>query len=126
MRSTLIMARFEKSRERSGRDKPPRRFSGNRGSAFGDKRSRSGDRQGGRRDFGRKRDIEMTKVTCSSCGVDCEVPFRPNSDKPIYCNDCFSGKEKKGSNRESKGQSNRDLDIINEKLNKIMKALKIE
>jgi CxxC-x17-CxxC domain-containing protein len=32
----------------------------------------------------------MHKAICSTCGKDCEVPFRPTGDKPIYCNDCFS------------------------------------
>lgn len=67
----------------------------------------------------------MTQVTCSSCGADCEVPFKPTSDKPVYCNDCFAGKGKSSSAKPS-NNSNRDLDIINEKLNKIMKALDIE
>ena len=33
---------------------------------------------------------EMFTVTCSSCGRDAEVPFRPTSGKPVYCNDCFA------------------------------------
>lgn len=35
---------------------------------------------------------QMHKAVCSECGKSCEVPFRPSSDKPIYCNDCFSSK----------------------------------
>ena len=31
----------------------------------------------------------MHRAVCSACGKDCEVPFRPTGDKPIYCNDCF-------------------------------------
>jgi len=80
-----------------------------------------------------KRDFEFTKVTCSGCGSDCEVPFKPTSNKPVFCSDCFSKKEKgsdrrsdRSSDRGAKSYSNRDLDVINEKLNKIMKALKIE
>ena len=81
------------------------------------------DSGGGSNRYSRNRsDVEMTKVICSSCGVECEVPFKPTSNKPVYCSDCFEKKEKGGSNR----SSSKDLDIINEKLNKIMKALKIE
>jgi CxxC-x17-CxxC domain-containing protein len=71
----------------------------------------------------------MTSVICDSCGTKCEVPFKPTSDKPIYCKECFGGKD---NERTSKGTvtvktvPNKDLDIINEKLNKIMKALEIE
>ena len=32
---------------------------------------------------------EMFTVTCSSCGRDAQVPFRPTSGKPVYCSDCF-------------------------------------
>ena len=31
----------------------------------------------------------INKATCSSCGNTCEVPFKPNGKKPIYCNDCY-------------------------------------
>jgi len=31
----------------------------------------------------------MTKTTCSSCGKECEVPFKPTQGKPVYCQDCF-------------------------------------
>jgi CxxC-x17-CxxC domain-containing protein len=65
----------------------------------------------------------MTKVTCSSCGVECEVPFKPTSNKPIYCSDCFA---KKGGKSGSGRNSSINLDEINEKLDKIMEALKIE
>jgi len=64
----------------------------------------------------------MTKVTCSECGAECEVPFKPTSSKPVYCNDCFAKKGKSSSDR----ISSKDLKLINEKLNKIMIALKIE
>lgn len=85
-------------------------------------------RSGGRRDSGRdfrsrgrdRREVTMTKVICSSCGQECEVPFKPTSDKPVYCNDCFA--KKGGSGK----RSNKDFEIINEKLDKIMEALKIK
>ena len=32
---------------------------------------------------------EMLTATCSSCGKDAQVPFRPTSGKPVYCSDCF-------------------------------------
>ena len=33
---------------------------------------------------------EMHDVVCASCGVQTQVPFRPSSDRPVYCRDCFS------------------------------------
>lgn len=32
---------------------------------------------------------QMYEVTCSSCGVDTKVPFRPTGEKPVYCRDCY-------------------------------------
>lgn len=90
---------------------------------------RDSSRQSGRPGGGR-RELNMTKVTCDSCGKECEVPFKPTSNKPVYCSDCFEKKGKSSSGRNSDRSSSKhseiDLDIINEKLNKIMKALKIE
>ena len=47
--------------------------------------------RGPRRDFG-SRDMgpmEMHKATCSECGNECEVPFKPTEGKPVYCRDCY-------------------------------------
>ena len=41
---------------------------------------------GGFRDRGPR---EMFSATCSSCGREAQVPFRPTSGKPVYCSDCF-------------------------------------
>ena len=32
---------------------------------------------------------EMFTATCSSCGREARVPFRPTNGKPVYCSDCF-------------------------------------
>jgi CxxC-x17-CxxC domain-containing protein len=39
-----------------------------------------------RRDFGPR---EMHKATCADCGQECEVPFKPAEDRPVYCRDCY-------------------------------------
>ncbi|MCP3684846.1 MAG: hypothetical protein GY861_19455 [bacterium] len=105
------MARFERSRAGRG-------SSSGRGSGGGSRPRGAGGRSSGRD----RRDVTMTKVICSSCGVECEVPFKPTSSKPVYCNNCFSKKDKDSSNKPSE----RDFDVINEKLNKIMAALHIK
>ncbi len=28
-------------------------------------------------------------ATCSNCQMICEVPFKPNGSKPVFCNNCF-------------------------------------
>ena len=42
---------------------------------------------------------ESTTVTCTDCGIQCQVPFVPRTDKPVYCSDCF---------RQNKPQDSRD------------------
>jgi CxxC-x17-CxxC domain-containing protein len=32
---------------------------------------------------------EMHKATCSECGQECEVPFKPTEGKPVYCRECY-------------------------------------
>ena len=38
----------------------------------------------------------MHQVICSNCGKQTEVPFEPRLDKPVYCNDCFTPRERSG------------------------------
>jgi CxxC-x17-CxxC domain-containing protein len=39
------------------------------------------------------RERVLHKVICAECKKECEVPFRPTGDRPVYCRDCF-GKRK--------------------------------
>ncbi len=75
-------------------------FGGSRGGkSFG-----GGDR-GGRPSFGGRREERSTesfKAVCDSCHKSCEVPFRPTTGKPVYCNDCFA-KNRDFDNRPSFG-----------------------
>jgi CxxC-x17-CxxC domain-containing protein len=43
-------------------------------------------------DFGPRAPREMHKATCSSCGKECEVPFKPTEGRPVFCRDCFRNK----------------------------------
>ncbi|RJQ16889.1 DNA-directed RNA polymerase [Candidatus Woesearchaeota archaeon] len=45
---------------------------------------------GFRRDFGPR---EMHKATCSECGQECEVPFKPAEGKPVFCKDCYRNRK---------------------------------
>ena len=29
-------------------------------------------------------------AVCDDCGIECEVPFQPRADKPVYCQKCWS------------------------------------
>ena len=68
------------------------RFGGRGGGGYG------GNRGGGR--FGRDRPPrEMHKATCAECGKECEVPFKPNGQKPVYCDECFQNHKPERSDR---------------------------
>jgi len=43
-----------------------------------------------------RRPREMHKATCGDCGNECEVPFEPRQDKPVYCNECFQKHKPQG------------------------------
>ena len=62
------------------------------------KPSRSFDRSGRRDNRDRDRGKSFTKAICADCNKECEIPFKPTGDRPVYCKDCFSkhnaGKEK--------------------------------
>ena len=100
-----------------------------------DNRSRGG------RDFGRER--QMFKATCSNCGKECEVPFKPTGSKPVYCRDCFRtmrpsdsrSNYDRSSRKPNFENSNRNsaypqykeqFEAINIKLDKILKLLNPE
>lgn len=105
------------------------------------------NRSGGRSDFGRRSfggdrgtDRQMFKTTCSNCGRECEVPFKPSGAKPVYCNDCFRTmgspdsrrSDSRGTGRSSFGdrdnrprnneqpQNSAKFDELNAKLDKIL------
>jgi DNA-directed RNA polymerase len=64
-----------------------------RGNSYrGGNRGNSGGRGGFR--GGNSGPREMTKVTCSDCGVETEVPFKPTEGRPVYCRDCLPNHRK--------------------------------
>jgi len=32
---------------------------------------------------------EMHKATCAECKQECEVPFKPDGSRPVYCRECY-------------------------------------
>lgn len=79
----------------------------------------------GSREFSFNNVVEkrMFKAVCDTCGQTCEVPFQPTAGKPVYCSDCFN----KENNRKGTGASNNvvreQFEILNSKLDKILRAL---
>ena len=96
--------------------------------------SRSGGGDYRRRDSGQR---QMHKAVCDECGQNCEVPFKPSGDKPIYCSSCFESKGGGGSNRSSRtfggssygkqDNTNKQLleqvSSLNKKLDRILRVL---
>jgi CxxC-x17-CxxC domain-containing protein len=33
---------------------------------------------------------ETHKAVCTDCGNECEVPFRPDPNRPVYCRECWA------------------------------------
>ncbi len=96
------------------------RSGGNRGRSFGGDRDRGGFR--GRDSRGAP---EMHNVLCSKCGKNCQVPFKPTGEKPVYCSDCFRQNDDRGSRDRgnSSGASSEQFEQINAKLDKILNVL---
>ncbi len=36
---------------------------------------------------------EMHDITCTECGGQAKVPFKPIEGKPVYCRDCYMKKQ---------------------------------
>lgn len=36
----------------------------------------------------------FNKAICAECGKECEIPFKPSGDRPVYCKECFSSRRK--------------------------------
>lgn len=98
-------------RESAGDSRPERRASG-----------RPERREQNEFSFEEKR---MFRAICDKCGRECEVPFRPNGEKPVFCSDCFVRGEKGGGGNASAGpdQNKKQFETINSKLDYILKLL---
>jgi CxxC-x17-CxxC domain-containing protein len=40
------------------------------------------------------REREMFTATCGDCGNECQIPFKPKDDRPVYCRECFQNVSK--------------------------------
>jgi CxxC-x17-CxxC domain-containing protein len=44
----------------------------------------------------------LHKAICAECNKECEVPFRPSGDRPVYCKECFA--KRRNDARSAKGK----------------------
>lgn len=95
---------------------------------------------GSRPSYGDERPA-MHPATCSKCGNSCEVPFKPNGKKPVFCRDCFHKEEGGESNfdrprsfggdkpayrstpRAGNDDVSKQLKALNDKMDQILEAL---
>lgn len=86
---------------------------GFKGGFKGGWKGRNDDRSGS---FGDKdsRPVVLHPATCESCKKPCEVPFKPNGDKPVYCRDCFAGRAAMGGDRSKRKDFRNDRGERNE------------
>ncbi|MFH1744590.1 MAG: CxxC-x17-CxxC domain-containing protein [bacterium] len=92
---------------------------------FGKKESSGGGRferrPSGRQSFG---DKKMFQTVCDKCHKECEVPFRPSGDKPVFCSDCFGKKESSSGDKVvGSDQHKKQFEMLNGKLDDILKIL---
>ncbi len=78
---------------------------------------------------------ESHKATCSSCNAMCEVPFRPNGKKPVYCRNCFkanvpttsfTGQPFTRPTESSDGDLKKQFAILNTKLDRLISAIEAQ
>lgn len=88
----------------------------------------------------------MHQAICSECDKECEVPFKPSGDKPVFCRSCFKDKGDTGPRefkkrdfggkdfggksfnkapfgKSSGGITKEQFEILNSKLDKILDVL---
>jgi CxxC-x17-CxxC domain-containing protein len=68
---------------------------------------KSFDNKGRGRSSNRRDDFEMHEATCDDCGGVAKLPFKPSSDKPVYCSKCFEKHDNKHQDRRGGGDRDR-------------------
>lgn len=85
------------------------------------------DSRGGRDDYRRndRPERKMYDVVCDECDKDCQVPFSPSSDKPIYCDDCFSVVNKDRMQKGGTAQLQEQVTELNEKMDGMLELMEV-
>jgi CxxC-x17-CxxC domain-containing protein len=79
----LVSQSSKRPFEKSYSQKPSRSFN----HSYRHDRARRGDGP---------RERTYTKAICADCNKECEIPFKPSDERPVYCKECFP-KHKKGN-----------------------------
>ena len=93
---------------------------GSRPSKFSGGRQERQERPRFEKERHRSEDRQMYDAVCAKCGQNCQVPFSPKSDKPVFCENCF---EKGGKGGKDSGELMDQIKMLNAKVDKLMKML---
>ena len=99
---TLISQSSKKPAEEKHFSKPFQRFD----------RPRHHDRGDRDNNF---RERSFTQVICSDCNKECEVPFKPSGDRPVYCKECFAKRKDRSQHKENYDNKPREQVFIPER-----------
>jgi len=89
-----------------------------------ERNERRSPQRGGRdeyRSYDRDNRKQMYETVCDECGDECQVPFSPSGDKPVYCDECFSITSKNPVERNAATKA--DIQMLSDKLDRVMKVL---
>lgn len=99
------------------------------------------ERSFGKGDSGGNRNRKKYDAICDNCGKECQLPFKPTGERPVYCRECFAtmgggdtnrslGRDNRGQSLFQKPQENRQPSIsteqfaqLNSKLDRILQLL---
>jgi len=87
---------------------------------------------------GSDRQVESHKTTCDGCHAMCEVPFKPNGKKPVYCRNCYKSNATTTSFTgqpftrpiehadDSSSDLKKQFNILNTKLDRLISAIEAQ
>ena len=69
-------------------------------------------RYSNRKQDNRSKKRNFTDAVCADCNKECEVPFKPSGDRPVYCKECFSKRKGGNSFKEKYDSKSREGDFV--------------
>lgn len=89
----------------------------------GGRNNRSSGFGGDRRERPRFEKRQGHDAICGKCGKECQVPFRPTSDRPVYCEDCFEKGGKASKQNKDTGNLSEQIKALSAKIDRLIEIL---
>jgi len=65
----------------------------------------------------RRRELMHThKAICADCEQDCEVPFKPSSNRPVYCRACYAIRKSRAISKPREERKSNEVTMISDRL----------